>query len=86
MSFLPSPTKRDEDISLHENVRLLASKLGQVIRRIEGEECFNAVENLRTQCRARRVGEPEAHSLDKLLASVDDLPIELAAKVARAFT
>lgn len=86
MSFLPSPTKRDEDTPLHENVRLLASQLGQVIRRVEGETCFNAVEGLRSKCRARRNGEPGAASLEELLSWVDALPIELAAKVARAFT
>lgn len=86
MSYLPSVTMRDEDVPLHENVRLLASKLGQVIRRMEGVECFEAVENLRVKCRARRLGEEDAPSLDELLSWVDELPLELAGKVARAFT
>ena len=86
MSFLPSPTKHDEDTPLHENVRLLASQLGQVIRRIEGADCFDAVEGLRSKCRARRTGEPGTAGLDELLSWVDALPIELAANVARAFT
>src|ERR671914_2310144 len=81
-----SPETRPEDVPLHDDVRLLASTLGSVIRRLEGEEAFRAVEELRRACRARRREQPGAPSLDDLLARVDALPLDRAAIVARAFT
>jgi phosphoenolpyruvate carboxylase len=86
MNLLPPLTTRSQDIPLHEDVRWLASTLGDVIRRMEGEECFNAVETLRAACRARRRGDPEAGSIEDLLSMVDALPLDTAANVARAFT
>lgn len=65
---------------------MLAGKLGEVIRRLEGEACFQAVERLRQASRARRRGEPDAPSLAALLEEARSLPIETAANVARAFT
>jgi phosphoenolpyruvate carboxylase len=56
-----------------------------VIRRLEGEDVFRAVEDLRRQSRDRRRGSG-ATSLDALLESVDALPLDKAAPVARAFT
>jgi phosphoenolpyruvate carboxylase len=75
---------RPEDRPLHEDVRWLASTLGSVIRRLEGEEAFQAVEALRRASRLRRRG--GGGSLDLLAASVDALPLAQAAVVARAFT
>ena len=80
------PETRPEDLPLHDDVRLLASTLGAVIRRLEGDEAFQAVEGLRRACRARRRGQSDAPSLDELLERVDALPLERAAIVARAFT
>ncbi|MGQ0715260.1 MAG: phosphoenolpyruvate carboxylase [Gemmatimonadaceae bacterium] len=80
------PETRPEDLPLHDDVRLLASTLGAVIRRLEGEEAFRAVEGVRRACRARRRGEPGAPTLDELLANFDALPLPLAAIVARGFT
>ena len=77
---------RPEDLPLHDDVRLLASTLGGVIGRLEGDEAFQAVEGLRRACRARRRNEPGAPSLDELIARIDALPLPLAAIVARAFT
>ncbi len=80
---------RPEDRPLHEDVRWLASGLGQIILQHEGRACFDAVENLRAKCRARRRGEPDNDQildLQALLRSVDALDAPLAAKVARAFT
>jgi phosphoenolpyruvate carboxylase len=77
---------RREDVPLHDDVRWLAASLGRVIRRLEGEPTFQAVEGLRKACRARRRGDPDARSLDSLLAEVEALPIERAAVIARAFT
>jgi phosphoenolpyruvate carboxylase len=67
-------------------MRWLASLLGRVIQRLQGEAVFRAVEDLRVASRARRRGDPTAPSLQDLLAKVDALPFEIAAPVARAFT
>ena len=53
--------------------------LGRVIRRLEGDEAFETVEELRRASRARRHGDPGAPSLDELLARVEALPLELCA-------
>ena len=74
------------DQSLHEDMRWLASALGRVILRLEGQEVFNAVEELRTASRDRRKGTAGAKDLRALLTRVEQLPTELAAPVARAFT
>jgi len=77
---------RPEDRPLHDDMRYLGSVLGSVVRRLQGEATFRAIEDLRTQSRDRRRGEPNAPTLEAMLAQVDALPIELAAPVARAFT
>ena len=82
----PPLIRRDQDIPLHEDVRLLAGTLGRVIRGIEGEACFEAVEALRRGCRARRRGDPGARSLAALLEVVDALPLEVVVVVSRAFS
>jgi phosphoenolpyruvate carboxylase len=81
-----APHVRPESRRLHQDVRWLASALGQVVLRLEGQASFDAVENLRAGCKARRRGEQGAPSLGELLAHVDGLPLETAAAVARAFT
>ena len=86
MSLLPAPTSRDKDLPLRADVRRLASTLGRVIERLEGEQAYLAVEDLRTACRARRRADDGAPDLDTLLARVDALPLATAASVARAFT
>ena len=83
---IPGPTVRREDVPLHEDVRWLAGALGRVIRRLEGELAFQTIETLRRACRARRHGDPDAPSLEELLAQVEALPLELSAITARAFT
>ena len=77
---------RPEDLPLHDDVRWLASALGSVIRRLEGDAAFTVVEDLRQACRARRHGEPGAADLDALLRRVEELPLDSAAVAARAFT
>ncbi|MBA2320816.1 MAG: phosphoenolpyruvate carboxylase [Deltaproteobacteria bacterium] len=77
---------REQDRPLHADVRRLADALGGVVRRIEGEDAFAAVEALRTACRARRHGEEGAPDLAGLVAQVDALPEPVTAVVARAFT
>lgn len=78
--------RRPEDDPLRADVRFLASMLGRVIRRLEGEACFEAVESLRRGATARRRGEPGAPTLAELAARVEAFPLEVAAPVARAFT
>ena len=80
------PASRPQDEPLHRDVRDLAAALGQVIRRLEGDACFEAVERLRRDCLARRRGTEEALDLAALLAGVDALPLPMAGRVARAFT
>jgi phosphoenolpyruvate carboxylase len=77
---------RPEDRALQDDMRWLASLLGRVIQRLQGDAVFRAVEELRVKNRARRRGDPTAPSLQELLATVDALPFEIAAPVARAFT
>ena len=84
--MIASSSPRAEDLPLNENVRWLASALGRVILHFEGQQAFDAVEDLRTRCRARRREEEGASSIEGLLAHVDALPLEVAVPVARAFT
>ncbi len=83
---MPTIDVRPEDRPLHEDMRYLAAGLGHVIRRLEGEDVFAAVEMLRKACRDRRRGSAGAPTLGSLLEVVDRLPLETAAPVARAFT
>jgi phosphoenolpyruvate carboxylase len=83
---LAGPAVRREDVPLHDDVRWLAASLGRVIRRLEGEEAFQTIEALRKACRARRLGDPDARSLDDLIAQVQALSLERCAVTARAFT
>ncbi len=83
---MPSLDVRPEDRPLHEDMRYLAAGLGRVIRRLEGETVFAAVERLRKLCRDRRRGSEGAPSLSSILEIVEALPLETAAPVARAFT
>src|SRR5918999_5582656 len=85
-ALVPDPSTRAEDVALHDDVRRLAAGLGRVIRRLEGDEAFDIVEELRRACRARRRGDPGAPTLDELLDYVTSLPLELCAIAARAFT
>jgi phosphoenolpyruvate carboxylase len=85
MKLVPTPV-RPQDRPLHADVRDLSTALGRVIRRIEGEAVFDAVESLRQASRARRRQEEGAPDLDALLERVAALDLTTAAKVARAFT
>ena len=85
-AFARTHVVRPEDVPLHDDVRWLASALGRVIRRLEGEAAFETVESTRRAARARRHGEPDALSLDELLARVEALPVEQSAVTARGFT
>ena len=80
------PAPRPQDQPLHDDVRWLAGTLGRVIQRLEGDEALRIVEELRVACRARRLGEAGAPTLEQLVDRVSALPVELAALAARAFT
>ncbi|MEO1337533.1 MAG: phosphoenolpyruvate carboxylase, partial [Myxococcota bacterium] len=70
---------------MNEDVRWLAATLGQVIRRLEGEEVFDAVEKIRVACKARRAGDEGSLDFHEIQAMVDEWPLPTAAAVARAF-
>ncbi|HVF40968.1 MAG TPA: phosphoenolpyruvate carboxylase [Gemmatimonadaceae bacterium] len=80
------PSTRPQDIPLHEDVRRLAGALGSVIRRLEGEEAFQVVDNLRRACKARRRGDRGAKEIQDLLDEVAALPLPLTEVASRAFT
>lgn len=83
---MPTEEPRSADLLLNEDMRWLASALGRVILRLEGQEVFDAVEDLRRASRDRRKGKEGALELRALLAKVETYPVKLAAPVARAFT
>lgn len=80
-TLLPKPPSLDQP--LHDDMRWLTAALGRAVRRLEGEAAFEAIEQLRTACRDRRLGKKQ---LTEVLEQVSRLPLELAAPVARAFT
>ncbi|HEV7387055.1 MAG TPA: phosphoenolpyruvate carboxylase [Gemmatimonadaceae bacterium] len=87
LEAVPTPAPpRKEDLPLHEDVRWLAGALGRVIRRLEGEEAFRIVEELRVATRARRHGDSDAPGLDGILRQIDRFTVEQCAVAARAFT
>jgi phosphoenolpyruvate carboxylase len=75
-----------KDVPLNDDMKWLTAALGRVMLRLEGKEAFEAVERLRRACRDRRRGFFGAKSLRELLLEVEQLPLELAAPTARAFT
>ncbi|HUQ46892.1 MAG TPA: phosphoenolpyruvate carboxylase [Gemmatimonadaceae bacterium] len=80
------PDTRLEDVPLHDDVRLLAAGLGNVIRRLEGDEAYHVVDDLRRACKARRRGAPGARDLNALIDETSRLPLDVTAVTARAFT
>ncbi|MFK7930083.1 MAG: phosphoenolpyruvate carboxylase [Myxococcota bacterium] len=85
LSLLTTPV-RPEDRPLHADVRDLSTALGRVVRRLEGEAVFEAVEALRRATRARRHGSDDALTLDGVLELVQGMDAPTTTKVARAFT
>jgi phosphoenolpyruvate carboxylase len=74
------------DQPLYQDTRWLARTLGKVILRFEGQVAFEAVESLRAASHRRRRDAEGAPSLTELLREVEQLPLDVAATVARAFT
>ncbi|MEO5904376.1 MAG: phosphoenolpyruvate carboxylase [Gemmatimonadaceae bacterium] len=81
-----NPDTRPEDVPLHDDVRLLAAGLGSVIQRLEGDEAYRVVDDLRRACKSRRRGAAGARDLDALIDETSRLPLDVAAVTARAFT
>ena len=82
MSALPDDP---EDFALRARVKLLGQLLGQVISRHAGAEVYDVVEELRTGFIALRDEDPDAPSLDALLARIEDLDGQTLTEVVRAF-
>jgi phosphoenolpyruvate carboxylase len=80
------PDTRPEDVPLHDDVRRLAGGLGNVIKRLEGNAAYHAVDDLRRACKARRRQSKEARDLDTLLDETAEFTLDMTAIVARAFT
>lgn len=76
----------ETELSLSKDVQRLGASLGRVIRRLEGESTYRAVEALRVACRSRRQDKPGAPSLSEIKDQVDELSPREAARVARSFT
>jgi len=83
---MSEPEAQPKDLALHNDMKWLTAALGRVMLRLEGKAAFEAVERLRRECRDRRRGFGGSKSLKELLREVDELPLELAAPTARAFT
>lgn len=81
-----SLNSRPQDSPLRADIRLLATTLGQVIRRMEGEAAFEAVECLRKACFLRRRRPDREYSLESLLEILSGLSLSHIGIVARAFT
>ena len=80
MSALPDDP---EDFALRARVKLLGQLLGQVISRHAGAEVYDVVEELRTGFIALRDEDPDAPSLDALLARIEDLDGQTLTEVVR---
>ena len=79
--------RRLVDAPLAADVRLLSSLLGDMIRTVDGDEVFNAVEELRGLAQRRRGvrQEPEPQLTAEIVKLVQSWPLWLAAEVGNAF-
>lgn len=79
--------RRLVDAPLAADVRLLSSLLGNTIRRVDGDEVFNAVEQLRSLAQRRRGvrQDPEPQLTAEIVELVRSWPLWLAAEVGNAF-
>jgi len=79
----PDP-RRFIDPALRRDVRFLTSLLGEIIQEQEGPAFFHTIEKVRTLAKASR--EQEGGAPRKFRRIIEQLPLESALKVARAFT
>ena len=84
---LPNHDRKRVDEPLAADVRLLSSLLGNTIRKVDGDEVFNAVEQLRGLAQRRRGirQEPEPQLTAEIVKLVQSWPLWLAAEVGNAF-
>lgn len=84
MTSLQKTNTTDPHQSLRDDVRLLGSTLGRVIKRFDGEGVFELVEQFRQSCKAiHRDGDKRAR--DHLLSVLANISDEDARKVGKAF-
>ncbi len=79
--------RRHVDAPLAADVRLLSSLLGSTIRRVDGDDVFNAVEQLRSLAQRRRGvrQDPEPQLTAEIVELIQSWPLWLAAEVGNAF-
>ena len=77
-------TFEDKDQSLRDDVRMLGTLVGQLIREQGGEELFEFVENARLRSIRRR--EDNEKPGEELAQLVENLDPELALEVIRSFS
>ena len=84
---VPNHDRALVDAPLAADVRLLSSLLGNTMRVVDGEEVFNAVEQLRGLAQRRRGvrQEPEPQLTAEIVNLVQSWPLWLAAEVGNAF-
>ncbi|MCZ6544567.1 MAG: phosphoenolpyruvate carboxylase [Chloroflexi bacterium] len=82
-----TPPRRPEDQPLADDVRRLGARLGQTIADLQGEEVFDAVEELRELTRQRRGAEREAGEalLETIVGLVQTWDLPKAEAVVRSF-
>lgn len=83
----PNHDRARVDAPLAADVRLLSSLLGNMIRTVDGEDVFNAVEQLRGLAQRRRGvrQDPEPQLTAEIVELVQSWPLWLAAEVGNAF-
>lgn len=67
---------------LRDDIRMLGKLLGDTIRRLDGDEVFEAVERFRHLCKEQQPGEPVSRELSDLINGLD---LKTAGKVIKAF-
>ena len=79
--------RREVDRPLARDVRLLGDMLGRAIAAVDGQEVYEAVEQLRDLAQRRRGvrGEPQPQLSAEMVQLVGGWPIPLAAEVCNAF-
>lgn len=73
----------DPHAPLRRDVKRLGAMLGDTVRELEGDDVYQAVERVRRASKAARGGDEAAARA--LHATLDELPVDDAAPVARAF-
>src|SRR5579875_2041704 len=69
---------------LRDDVRLLGTLLGETIRRLDGEAVYEKVERFRRLCKTLHTSDDRT-ARDELLALIDSLDLETAARIIKAF-